>query len=152
MQQTVANKPGSIHIYHSFCVLQTDEHKETVSILSQKPCNNKKEPFWTQLHGPSLPNQTVLEYKIKTTNRKQEKNWHNIDDSQIFPQTLLHILVETENLIKATTPPKAKNLLPLQPWLALALILQIIKMHILEIFPFYYSQTCTTSLLYTGKT
>jgi len=99
----------------------TDEHKETVSILSQKPCNNKKEPFWTQLHGPSLPNYTVLEYKIKTTNRKQEKNWHNIDRlPDLSPNTTSHIS-GTENLIKATTPPKAKNLLPLQPWVGFSL-------------------------------
>jgi hypothetical protein len=73
------------------------------------------------LHGPSLPNYTVLEYKIKTTNRKQEKNWHNIDGlPDLSPNTTSHIS-ETENLIKATTPPKAKNLLPLQPWVGFRL-------------------------------
>jgi hypothetical protein len=91
------------------CFLQTDERKETDSILSQKPWNNKKEPFWTQLHGPCLPNQTILEYKIKTTNRKQEKNWHNIDQlPDLSTNTTSHISV-TENLIKATTPPKQRT-------------------------------------------
>jgi hypothetical protein len=73
-------------------------------------------------------------------------------DSQIFPQTLLHILVKLKTSLKLQHPPKQRTSSLYNRGLAFALILQIIKMHILETFPFYYSQTCTTSLLYTGKT